>query len=123
MTVQVIKQDGKPEWAVIPYDEYQKLLEKAEMLQDVQDYDSVKMALEEGKEELLPESLVNALLEGASPLKTWREYRGLTQKALAEVAGISVPYLSQLESGKRKGSLEILSTIAVKLGVKLDDIG
>ncbi len=122
MTVQVIKQGGKPEWAVIPYDEYQKLLEKAEMLQDVQDYDSAKMALEEGKEELLPESFVNELLEGANPVKVWREYRGMTQKKLADAAGISVPYLSQLETGKRKGSLEVYSAIATALSVTLDDI-
>ena len=123
MTVQVIKQGEKPEWAVVPYREYLELLEKAEMLQDVQDYDSAKMALEEGKEELLPESFVNELLEGANPVKLWREYRGLTQKVLAGAAGISVPYLSQLESGKRKGSIEVLSAIAAKLGVTLDDIG
>ena len=123
MTVQVIKQGEKPEWAVVPYREYLELLEKAEMLQDVQDYDSAKMALEEGKEELLPESFVNELLAGANPVKVWREYRGLTQKVLAGAAGISVPYLSQLESGKRKGSLEVLSSIAAELGVTLDDIG
>lgn len=122
MTVQVIKQGGKPEWAVIPYQKYLELLEKAEMLKDVQDYDSAKMALEEGKEELLPESFVNELLEGANPVKLWREYRGLTQKKLADVVGISVPYLSQLETGKRKGSLEVYSAIAAALGVTLDDI-
>ena len=122
MTVQVIKQDGKPEWAVVPYQQYLELLEKAEMLQDVQDYDSTKMALEEGKEELLPESFVNELLEGANPVKLWREYRGLTQKKLADAVGISVPYLSQLETGKRKGSLKVLSAVANALGVTLDDI-
>lgn len=122
MTVQVIKQGGKPEWAVVPYQKYLELLEKAEMLQDVQDYDSAKMALEEGKEELLPESFVNELLEGANPVRLWREYRGLTQKKLANAAGISVPYLSQLETGKRKGSLEVYSAIATALGVTLDDI-
>ena len=122
MTVQVIKQGGKPEWAVVPYKKYLELLEKAEMLQDVQDYDSAKMALEEGKEELLPESFVNELLEGTNPVKLWREYRGLTQKKLADVVGISVPYLSQLETGKRKGSLDVYSAIAAALGVTLDDI-
>ncbi|MBL6955743.1 MAG: hypothetical protein ISR54_02800 [Chlorobium phaeobacteroides] len=94
MIVQVIKQGGKPEWAVVPYQEYLKLIEKAEMLQDVQDYDSAKMALGEGEEELLPETLVNALLEGAHPVKVWREYRGMTHKTLAEAGSISVPYLS-----------------------------
>ena len=122
MTVQVIQQGGKPEWAVVPYQKYLELVEKAEMLQDVQDYDSAKMALEEGKEELLPESFVNELLEGTNPMKVWREYRGLTQKKLADAAGISVPYLSQLEAGKRKGSLEVYSAIATALSVTLDDI-
>ncbi len=122
MTVQVIKQDGKPEWAVVPYQKYLELLEKAEMLQDVQDYDSTRMALEEGKEELLPESFVNELLEGANPVKVWREYRGFTQKKLADAVGISVPYLSQLETGKRKGSIDVYSAIATALGVTLDDI-
>lgn len=122
MTVQVIKQGDKPEWAVIPYQTYLKLIEKAEMLQDVQDYDSVKTALDSGEEELLPENMVSALLEGGNSVKVWREYRGLTQKALAEAAGISVPYLSQLESGKRAGSLEVLSSIAAALGVTIDDI-
>ena len=92
------------------------------MLQDVQDYDSTRMALEEGKEELLPESFVNELLEGANPVKVWREYRGFTQKKLADAVGISVPYLSQLETGKRKGSLDVCSAIATALGVTLDDI-
>ena len=122
MTVQVIKQGDKPEWAVIPYQTYLKLIEKAEMLQDVQDYDSVKTALDSGEEELLPENMVSALLEGGNSVKVWREYRGLTQKTLAEAAGISVPYLSQLESGKRVGSLEVLSSIAAALGVAIDDI-
>ena len=48
MTVQVITQNEKPEWAVIPYETYLQLVEKAEMLEDIQDYDSVKVALEHG---------------------------------------------------------------------------
>jgi transcriptional regulator with XRE-family HTH domain len=46
----------------------------------------------------------------------------MTQSQLARVAGISVPYLSQLESGKRKGSTEVLSAIAKALDLTLDDI-
>jgi hypothetical protein len=48
MSVQVIKQGDKPEWAVVPYKTYLELVEKAEMLQDVQEYDSAKAALERG---------------------------------------------------------------------------
>jgi len=52
----------------------------------------------------------------------WREHRGLTQQQLAEAAGISVPYLSQIEAGKRQGSAEVLAAIAKALGLALDDI-
>lgn len=47
---------------------------------------------------------------------------GLTQQQVAEKAGISKPYLSQLESGQRKGTTEVLSAIARALNVSLDDL-
>jgi DNA-binding XRE family transcriptional regulator len=122
MNVQVIKQGNKPEWAVVPYETYLQLVEKAEMLQDVQDYDSAKAALERGDDELVPSEIVYAILDGENPIKTWREYRGLSQQETAEKAGISVPYLSQLETNKRKGSLDVLSAIAQVLKVSLENI-
>ena len=121
MNVQVIEKDGKPEWAVIQYTDYQRLVEAAEMLQDVQDYDEARKAIEDG-EELVPSEVVYAILDGENPIKVWREYRGLTQRQLAEAVVISTPYLSQLESGKRKGATEVLSAIAQVLGLSLDDI-
>lgn len=44
------------------------------------------------------------------------------QHDLAEKVGISVPYLSQLEHGKRRGTLEVLSAIGKALGVGLDEL-
>ena len=114
MTVQVIK------WAVVPYDTYLELVEKAEMLQDIQDYGSVKAALERGDDELIPDEVVNAILDGANPIKVWREYRRMSQHELANQVDISVPYLSQLETNKRKGSLEVLSAITTVLNISLD---
>jgi DNA-binding XRE family transcriptional regulator len=122
MSVQVIKQGDKPEWAVVPYETYLQLVEKAEMLQEVQDYDSAKAALERGEDELVPSAVVYAILDGENAIKVWREYRGLSQPATAEKAGISVPYLSQLETNKRKGSLEVLTAIAKVLHVSLESI-
>jgi DNA-binding XRE family transcriptional regulator len=120
--IQLIERDGKPEWAVLPYDEYLKLLEQAEMLEDIRDYDIAKAELENGEDELIPSEVVEALLDGENPIKVWREYRGLTQQQLADTAGISKPYLSQIETGKRKGAVDILSTIAKALNVSLDDL-
>jgi ribosome-binding protein aMBF1 (putative translation factor) len=120
MNVQVIKQGDKPEWAIVPYDTYLQLVEKAEMLQDIQDYDAAKASLERGDDELIPAEVVNAILDGANPIKVWREYRGISQQELAHQVEISVPYLSQLETNKRKGSLEVLSAIATALNILLD---
>jgi DNA-binding XRE family transcriptional regulator len=122
MNVQVIKQGDKPEWAVVPYETYLQLVEKAEMLQDVQDYDSAKAALERGDDELVPSEVVYAILDGENAIKVWREYRGLSQQEVAEKAGISVPYLSQLETNKRTGSLDVLTAIAAVLQVSLENI-
>lgn len=122
MVVQLIKQGDKPEWAVIPYDAYLRLVEQAEMLQDIQDYDAARAALARGEEELVPSELVDALLDGDNPIKVWRIYRGMTRKELAEQVGISVPYLAQLETNKRNGSLEILSAIARALNVTIEDL-
>ena len=122
MSIQVIERNGKPEWAVLPYAEYMKLVEQAEMLEDTRDYDTAKAAIERGDEELVPAEVVYAILDGQSPIKVWREYRRLRQHQLAKAAGISVPYLSQLESGKRKGSAAILTALSKALKVSLDEI-
>lgn len=122
MSVQIIEKNGQPEWAVVPYEEYQRLVAEAEMLQDIRDYDEAKLALASGAEELIPSEVTYALLDGENPIRVWREYRGLTQQQVADEAGISKPYLSQLESGQRKGTAEVLAAVARALNVSLDDL-
>ena len=121
MNVQIIEREGKPEWAVIPYGTYLRLTEDAEMLQDIRDYDEARKAIEDG-EELIPSEVTYAILDGENPIRIWREHRGFTQQRLAETAGISTPYLSQIESGKRKGTTDVLAALAKALGLSLDDI-
>jgi len=121
MNLQVIEKAEKPEWAVIPYETYQRLAADAEMLQDVQDYDAAKQAVAAG-EELVPGEVTYAILDGRNPIKVWREYRSFTQQALAKQAKISAAYLSQIESGKRKGTTAALAAIAAALGLTLDDV-
>ena len=121
MSAQVIKKDGRPEWAVVPYDEYLRLKEEAEMLQDIAEYDSAKEAIRSG-EELIPGEVTFAILDGENPVRVWRKHRGMTQQELAQVAGISKPYLSQIETGKRTGTAEVLVAIADALGITVDDL-
>ncbi len=122
MSVQIIKRDGQPEWAIVPYEEYLLLLEQAELLEDIRDFDTIISAIERGEEELIPAEVVYPIQDGDNPIKVWREYRALSQLELAETSGISVPYLSQLESGKRIGSLDVLKRIAKALEVELEDV-
>jgi len=121
MTVQIIEKDGKPEWAIVPYAIYAQLMEDTELLQDIQDYEAAKLSIDKG-EELVPSRVTYAILDGQNPIKVWREYRGLTQQKLADVTGISKAYLSQIENGKRTGSIEVTANIANALQLSLDDI-
>jgi len=92
------------------------------MLHDVLDYDNAKAALELGEDELIPSDVIYAILDVGNPIKIWRDYRGVSQQAASKIAGISVPYLSQLETNKRKGSLNVFSAIAKALKVSLENI-
>ena len=91
------------------------------MLQDIRDYDAAKGALERN-EELIPSEVAFSILDGEHPIKVWRKYRGMTQAELAKAARISVPYLSQIETGNRVGKAEVLAAVAKALGLSMDDI-
>jgi len=89
-------------------------------MQDFQEYDEIKAALVRGEEELVPAEVVYAMLDGEQPIKVWREYRNMTQEQLAQLVDISVPYLSQLETEKRTGSLKVIAAITKALDVSVD---
>jgi XRE family aerobic/anaerobic benzoate catabolism transcriptional regulator len=55
-------------------------------------------------------------------VRTERSRRGLTRRALAERAGISERYITQLESGKGNVSLLVLRQIASALGIALEQL-
>ena len=92
-----------------------------EMLQDIRDYDEAIQAIADG-EELIPAHVIYAIIDGENPIKVWREYRGLTQQELAQAAGISASFLSQIEAGKREGTTAVLQTIARAMDLTLDDV-
>jgi hypothetical protein len=65
--IQIIERNRKPEWAVLPYEEYLKLIEQAELLEDIRDFDEMSAAIERGEEELIPGEVFNAILDGKIP--------------------------------------------------------
>lgn len=48
-------------------------------------------------------------------LRQWRKHRGYTQERLAEMTGMSKPYVSQLETGSRQYTQELLEVLAEAL--------
>lgn len=52
-----------------------------------------------------------------SNIRTLRKESGWTQERLAEKADISVPFMTQIELGRKAASLEVVEKIAKALGV------
>jgi DNA-binding XRE family transcriptional regulator len=97
-------------------------MKEEEMLEDIRDYDMAKASIENNEDELIPSEIAFAILDGENPVKVWREYRELTQQQLADLVGISKPYLSQIETGKRAGTTDVLSALAKALNVSIEHL-
>lgn len=61
-------------------------------------------------------------LDGESLVRIWREKRGMTQRALAEAAQVTVSYLAEIEGGKKPGSRDALQRLAQMLEVPMENL-
>jgi mRNA interferase RelE/StbE len=102
--------------------EYDRLQAAAEDLADLQNFDRAKAALAAGEEELVPAEFVNRLLNGERTLRVYRDWRGLTQAALAAKAGVNRVTVAEIETGRKQGSVTTLRALADALNVALDDL-
>jgi DNA-binding XRE family transcriptional regulator len=116
MKRQIISQGGKPAFVVIPIDEWRQI-ESA--LEDRGDAAAVRAYLKDPGE-TFPDSVVGAILDGAHPIKAFREYRALTQAQLAAKIGTSSVYISQLERGARRAGRKLRAKIGAALKVDTD---
>ncbi|MBI5162438.1 MAG: helix-turn-helix transcriptional regulator [Magnetospirillum sp.] len=114
--VQFIEQDGERRFAVLPIADWELILDRLDELEAVRAFDAGVVG------ETFPEEVVHRLVAGENPLRVFREYRGLSLRGLAECAGLSAAYLSDIETGKRDGTIETMKKIAAALGLDLDDI-
>lgn len=106
----------------IPKTEYQRLCTVEEDLADIRAALAVQARVDAGAEEFVPDAVVSRLIDGESPLRVWREYRGLSQAALARTADTSRVQIVDIEAGRRTGSVRTLRRLADVLGVGLDDV-
>ena len=101
--------------------EYQLLLGLQQDMQDARQIAKAMAEIAEGADALTNEDL-DAYLAAPTPLAFWRAKRGKTQAAVAMEAGISQPFLAQIEAGKRDGTIGVLAKIAAALDVRIDDL-
>ena len=73
--------DGEPAYVVVPYAEF--------------------MQRYAGGESLIPHEVVSATVDGASPMKAWREHLGLTQAEVASRLGVTQASYAQTEAAAR----------------------
>ncbi len=115
---QIIESDGKPAFVVLPFADWQKI---AALIEDQEDEAALSVFHANG-EETFPVAIADALIAGANPIRVYRQHRAMTQRVLAEKCGVAVPYLSQIETGKRRPSTDVVKKIADALSVSVDDL-
>ena len=65
---------------------------------------------------------MDRILDGESPFRVWREHRGMTLQELGDRCSVSNAAISQVETGKRSPSVELLKKLAAALSVAADDL-
>ena len=122
--VQFIRTPEGDDLAVMPRNEYDRLVALAAEAQEDAGASRIVRnslrALKEGREVVLPKTVADRLANGENAVRIIREWRGLIQGELAAAVGISQNYLSEIETGRRKGPAELQKKLARKLGVPLD---
>lgn len=117
MGIQVISRDGQPEYAVVPWAEYQALLAGAGQAED-----SVPAAAASAPA-MSTSALPSSPTDTATCAPTFaqlgevRTAKGLEAAVLARAVGISPTYLAMIESGEREPDAAIKRSLAWELGV------
>ena len=100
--LQIIKRNGKPLFAVIPYEEYLGLVSECGR---------------EG-EALIPHEVVGMVIKHEIGLvKAWRQYLGLSQQQVAERAGLSRSTVSRIENSYSTPQGRVLDKLAAAMGI------
>jgi DNA-binding XRE family transcriptional regulator len=117
------KMTSKGEIAILPRKEYEALAAKAQEADE--DFGTARLIARARKEiatgmPLIPKEVVDRIARGENALRALREWRGKTQLYIAHKTHIGQGYISDLESGRRKGTTTALKKIADVLKLPLD---
>lgn len=106
------------EMVTIEKAEYDRLLAAAEDLADIMAYDR---AMSDGGESI-PAEIVNRILEGETPVRAFRDWRGLSASELGRISGVNRVQIHEIETGKKRGSIDTMKKLADALGLTVDDL-
>jgi DNA-binding XRE family transcriptional regulator len=122
--VQFIHTPDGGDLAVLPRADYDRLIALAADAQEDAAASRIvrnsARATREGREVVLPKTVADRLASGDNPVRVIRGWREMTQGELAVTVGISQNYLSEIETGRRKGPAELQKKFARALGVPMD---
>lgn len=111
MDLQVISRDGEPEYAVLPWAQYQALLHAAGVAAMPASAAAAHTEASGGQPSSAPD------LPSFDQLGALRQAKGLEVAQLARTVGISPSYLDLIESGAREPDAAIRRSLAWELGV------
>ena len=74
------------------------------------------------EEESIPSEFVKRMIDGESPVRVYREMRGLTQARLSERSGVNRVQIADIEAGRKAGSVDTVKKLAAALSVTVDDL-
>jgi len=122
--IQTFKTPHGDEMVILPKADYERLVShQTEDQSDSKEARKILRRVEAGSEPLIPLEVYKLIRhKGMSRLRAWRTYRGISGEAMAAKLGISRSYMTQLENGLRKGSLETMGKLAAALGTTLDGL-
>jgi hypothetical protein len=114
---------ARGEVAILPRKEYEALAAKAAEADE--DTGTARVVARARREiaagaPLLPKQVVDRLAGRENPVRVLREWRDMTQLHLSFKTGLSQGYISDVETGRRKGATAALRRIADALKVPLD---
>ncbi|MCP4341773.1 MAG: helix-turn-helix transcriptional regulator [Desulfobulbaceae bacterium] len=103
--IQIIKQGGKPVFAVVPYDKW------------------IAIAGDEDEKTYIPHEVVGyQLKKGLSLIAAWRKHLKITQQELAAKTGMSQPAIAQIEKPDSKTQRKTLKKIALAMNLEVEQI-
>ena len=106
------------EMVILTKSEFDRLTSLVEEDEDDDAIFDERMAeLKNSNASVLPDEVSQMMLRGDSLLKALRKWRNLNQLDMVPLTGLTQGYISDLESGKKKGSPETLRSIAGALKI------